>query len=219
MWRPPSRTSGVLPRGSTSPSSSISCSSGCPTASSPEAPCAAHWDAECSTCLQPLGGDLELTVAELYEAAPVEGETYPLDGHHIDLELLVRDTVLLDLPLAPSVPHVSSATPRPRPCPACRSTSPSNPSPTTAPPIPGGPRCRSSSSHHPPNAADRSSITMAVPKRRTPRAKTRQRPRASNLAAQHAVALDVPELRRGQAAPHRLRQLRLLRRPPGDRLS
>ncbi len=62
----------------------------------------AHWDAECSTCLQPLGGDLELSVAELFEAAPVEGETYPLDGHFVDLELLVRDTVLLDLPLAPT---------------------------------------------------------------------------------------------------------------------
>lgn len=63
----------------------------------------AHWDAPCSTCLQDLGGDLDLTVAELYESNPVEGETYPIEGGHlIDLELLVRDTVLLELPLAPT---------------------------------------------------------------------------------------------------------------------
>jgi uncharacterized protein len=63
---------------------------------------AAHWDAPCSTCLQDLGGDLDLAVAELYEQRPVEGETYPVEGHLIDLELLVRDAVLLELPLAPS---------------------------------------------------------------------------------------------------------------------
>jgi uncharacterized protein len=63
----------------------------------------AHWDAPCSTCLQELGGDLELNVAELYEGNPVEGETYPIEpGHLIDLERLVRDAVLLDLPLAPT---------------------------------------------------------------------------------------------------------------------
>ena len=62
----------------------------------------AHWDAECSTCLRELGGDLDLAVAELFEATPVVGETYPIDGHVVDLEQLVRDTVLLELPLAPS---------------------------------------------------------------------------------------------------------------------
>jgi uncharacterized protein len=63
----------------------------------------AHWDAPCSTCLQDLGGDLDLNVAELYETHPVEGETYPIEaGHQIDLEHLVRDAVLLELPLAPT---------------------------------------------------------------------------------------------------------------------
>ena len=32
---------------------------------------------------------------------PVEGETYPLDGDRLDLEPMVRDAVLLALPLAP----------------------------------------------------------------------------------------------------------------------
>jgi len=63
----------------------------------------AHWDAQCSTCLQDLNGELELSVAELYETSPAEGETYPIEnGHMIDLELLVRDAVLLELPLAPN---------------------------------------------------------------------------------------------------------------------
>ena len=63
----------------------------------------AHWDAQCSTCLEDLGGELELAVAELYEVSPAEGETYPIEaGHLIDLERLVRDAVLLELPLAPS---------------------------------------------------------------------------------------------------------------------
>ena len=59
------------------------------------------WQAECSTCLAPIEQPLSLTVDELFESDPVEGETYPITGHHIDLEQLVRDTVMLELPLAP----------------------------------------------------------------------------------------------------------------------
>ena len=32
---------------------------------------------------------------------PVDGETYPLEGDEVDLEPVVRDAVLLTLPLAP----------------------------------------------------------------------------------------------------------------------
>jgi uncharacterized protein len=66
----------------------------------------ARWTAECGSCLQPIGADVEVRVAELFEHQPVEGETYPLDGHEIDLELLVRDGVLLELPLAPTCASV-----------------------------------------------------------------------------------------------------------------
>ena len=59
------------------------------------------WAGECSTCLVPLERDLVVHVDELFEADPVEGETYPVEGHEIDLEQVVRDAVLLDLPLAP----------------------------------------------------------------------------------------------------------------------
>jgi uncharacterized protein len=61
----------------------------------------AHWRGQCSLCLCDLGEDLALHVDELFEADPVEGETYPIQGHEIDLEQLVRDTVLVELPLAP----------------------------------------------------------------------------------------------------------------------
>ncbi len=62
----------------------------------------AHWAGECGVCLRDLAGDLVVTVSELYEDHPIDGETYALDGHVIDLEQLVRDAVLLELPLAPS---------------------------------------------------------------------------------------------------------------------
>ena len=38
-------------------------------------------------------------------ATSIEGETYPLEGEEIDLELPVRDTVLLDLPADAAVPR------------------------------------------------------------------------------------------------------------------
>ena len=62
---------------------------------------AARWRAECSVCLRDLERDVVLHADELFETSPVEGETYPILGHEIDLEQLVRDTVLLELPLAP----------------------------------------------------------------------------------------------------------------------
>ncbi|MFI5052926.1 MAG: YceD family protein [Acidimicrobiia bacterium] len=62
----------------------------------------ARWESECSVCLCDLSADLDAGVAELYEAVPVDGETYPIEGHELDLEQLVRDAVLLELPLAPS---------------------------------------------------------------------------------------------------------------------
>ena len=57
--------------------------------------------AECSRCLRTLDQPVDVGVDELFEPQPVEGETYPLDGRELDLEQLVRDTVLLELPLAP----------------------------------------------------------------------------------------------------------------------
>jgi uncharacterized protein len=62
----------------------------------------ATWDAACSRCLVPVGGELEVSVGELYERQPLEGETYLLsDDDVIDLEPLIRDALLLELPGVP----------------------------------------------------------------------------------------------------------------------
>src|SRR4051794_19325257 len=61
-----------------------------------------RWDAACSRCLVPVGGDLVVTVGELYERNPLEGETYPLtEDDIVDLEPLIRDALLLELPAVP----------------------------------------------------------------------------------------------------------------------
>ena len=59
------------------------------------------WVGQCSYCLRDLTLALHLHADELFEPAPLDGETYPIVGYEIDLEQLVRDTVLLELPLAP----------------------------------------------------------------------------------------------------------------------
>lgn len=61
----------------------------------------APWVGECRRCLDPVDGVLEVTLSEVFEARPIEGETYPLEGDDVDLEPVVRDAVLLHLPLAP----------------------------------------------------------------------------------------------------------------------
>ena len=60
-----------------------------------------HWHSQCSYCLTDLDEPISLHVDELFEADPVDGDTYPIEGHEIDLEQLARDAVLLELPLAP----------------------------------------------------------------------------------------------------------------------
>jgi len=62
---------------------------------------AASWAAPCSRCLEPVAGDVAVHVDELFETQPLEGETYPLEEDVIDLEPMVRDALLLELPLAP----------------------------------------------------------------------------------------------------------------------
>ena len=78
------------------------CSSASPTGSWRGASSTPAGKAECSTCLRELAADLAVGVDELFETHPLEGETYPIDGHEIDLEQLVRDALVLELPLAPA---------------------------------------------------------------------------------------------------------------------
>jgi uncharacterized protein len=67
----------------------------------------APWVGVCRRCLKPLSGKLHCEVRELYrrrtpsEAGHEDEDTYPLAGEQLDLRPLVRDALLLELPLAP----------------------------------------------------------------------------------------------------------------------
>jgi uncharacterized protein len=61
----------------------------------------APWSGECRRCLRPVEGEVVADVLEVFERDPVEGETYPLGADRVDLLPMVRDAVLLVLPLAP----------------------------------------------------------------------------------------------------------------------
>jgi uncharacterized protein len=67
----------------------------------------APWVGECRRCLEPVDGELRCEVREMYrsrregEAPDEDEETYPLVGEQIDLEPLVCDALLLELPIAP----------------------------------------------------------------------------------------------------------------------
>jgi uncharacterized protein len=65
----------------------------------------APWRADCRRCLEPVDGQVEIEVQEVFEAKPTPDETYPLEADHIDLEPLVRDAVLLALPLSVVCAH------------------------------------------------------------------------------------------------------------------
>ena len=70
--------------------------------------------AQCSRCLAPVRRELVDPVrGALRASTPIEGETYPLVGDEIDLELPVRDTLLLDLPAAPCVATTAPVSARP----------------------------------------------------------------------------------------------------------
>jgi uncharacterized metal-binding protein YceD (DUF177 family) len=65
-------------------------------------------EGSCARCLEPIEDTLHLSVQELYaysgsttEATSEEDEVRRIEGDYLDLEPLVRDTVVLNLPLAP----------------------------------------------------------------------------------------------------------------------
>lgn len=61
----------------------------------------ASWRGECRRCLRAMAAEVVADVAEVFAARPVDGDTYPIEGDHVDLEPVARDAVLLALPLAP----------------------------------------------------------------------------------------------------------------------
>jgi uncharacterized protein len=61
----------------------------------------APWSGECRRCLEGASGTMSLAVRELYTDDGDGEDTYPLRDGDLDLEPLVRDAVLLELPLVP----------------------------------------------------------------------------------------------------------------------
>ncbi len=59
------------------------------------------WEGDCRRCLTPVTGTTEADVREVFEPTPVEAETWPLDGDSVDLGPMLREVVLLSLPLVP----------------------------------------------------------------------------------------------------------------------
>ena len=59
------------------------------------------WVGECRRCLADVEGVATAEVKEIFERRPTEGETYPMADDFVDLEPMVRDAALLNLPLAP----------------------------------------------------------------------------------------------------------------------
>ncbi|HUY85573.1 MAG TPA: DUF177 domain-containing protein [Acidimicrobiales bacterium] len=63
----------------------------------------ARWMGECARCLEVAYGHLEAHVRELFEpgGGAFDKETYPLGDDWVDLEPMVRDACMLELPLRP----------------------------------------------------------------------------------------------------------------------
>ena len=59
------------------------------------------WSGPCRRCLEPQQDRAEVELREIFQRAPIEGETYPLGENEVDLEPMVREAVLLHLPVAP----------------------------------------------------------------------------------------------------------------------
>ena len=71
----------------------------------------AGWRGPCARCWMPLEGEARANVREVFAAAPREGEQYRLHPEHADLTPMVREAILLELPIE------AIACPHPDPCP------------------------------------------------------------------------------------------------------
>lgn len=61
----------------------------------------ARFQGNCRRCLAPVLGELACRVRELYQVALTDPDAFPIVNDQIDLSVMVRETVLLDLPDAP----------------------------------------------------------------------------------------------------------------------
>lgn len=61
----------------------------------------ARWHGTCRRCLDPIEGELESDVHEVFSRVPLDDEVWPVEGDEIDLGAAARESLLLALPLAP----------------------------------------------------------------------------------------------------------------------
>lgn len=63
----------------------------------------APWQALCRRCLEPVRGMVDAEVRELYQQAEraTSDDAFTFRGEQLDLEPMVREAILLELPLAP----------------------------------------------------------------------------------------------------------------------
>ena len=61
----------------------------------------ADWKSDCRRCLRQLSGRAEVEVQELYQAVISDPDAYPITGEQLDLLGMVRENILLAVPLAP----------------------------------------------------------------------------------------------------------------------
>lgn len=61
----------------------------------------ARWEGSCRRCLEPASGEIVAHVRELCAEGLDDELVYALDGDELDLEPIVHDACILELPLAP----------------------------------------------------------------------------------------------------------------------
>lgn len=61
----------------------------------------APWEGTCRRCLETAGGELDIEVNEICTDEPDADLSYPIGSDWLDLEPIVHDACILDLPLAP----------------------------------------------------------------------------------------------------------------------
>ena len=61
----------------------------------------AGWQGSCRRCLEPIEQTVQQELREMFSTAPVDEETYPIQDGEVDLTPMVRDCLVLALPIAP----------------------------------------------------------------------------------------------------------------------
>ena len=61
----------------------------------------AGWRGSCRRCLEPMEQAVRQELREMFSTAPADEETYPIQDGEVDLTPMVRDCLVLALPIAP----------------------------------------------------------------------------------------------------------------------